>query len=162
LIMNSDTLNKMCMRCDICDVSMVGIIPYNAHIAGKGHKRKAERANNLAALTTMTTTTTTTFQLDIKDPYFCNVCKVPTSGPAPYKQHLESAKHIQKAVASGLEPSAAKRAFIDQMVTTVQSSLSTNDSRQYVIKHLENVTVIERNEKIADVLARIGYISVPK
>ena len=161
MTMDSVNLNKLCMRCDICDVSMVGIVPYNAHIAGRTHKRKAERANNYRAMST-TTTTTTTFH-DTKDPYYCKICNVATSGPAPYQQHLESAKHIKKALVSEIpEPSAAKRAFTEQTITVVQSTSGANDSSQYFVKHLENVTVVEQHEKIADVLARIGYISIPK
>ncbi len=72
-------------RCDLCDIKFTSSDHANSHYSGRKHKKK--------------TCDVYAYQMSTnayQQANFCQICKIQVSGPAPMKQHQESARHIKK------------------------------------------------------------------
>merc|ERR550532_1508027 len=66
--------------CTICNVTIIGEVPYNAHLEGKKHKATLEKTQNPVPT----------------QQFRCEVCNVEVQNEGQYTSHMEGKKHKKK------------------------------------------------------------------
>ncbi|KAF8767434.1 hypothetical protein HNY73_020398 [Argiope bruennichi] len=108
-------------RCDICQLSFTGLLPYQMHLESDSHRKKVGNQlpgssfdENLSALK-------------------CDICSMTFSGPIPYQQHLISNGHKKKINASGLSTQLTTTGSLFPLESTAKAieQCNINDPRWY-------------------------------
>ncbi|KAK7078557.1 hypothetical protein SK128_026707 [Halocaridina rubra] len=104
IIENSITDGTSSYFCNTCSVSLTGIAPLKQHLESIKHKKKVSGPRVLSHDFPSQGLLSECAQEGLESgivvgeggSYFCLVCNIPLTGPAPLNQHAESEKHKKK------------------------------------------------------------------
>ncbi|XP_070539790.1 uncharacterized protein [Ptychodera flava] len=123
-------MNSSIIRCEICQVDVSGTGNYEQHLRGKAHAKMKLRKGHITTPTVPARTVTDfdrtyvdsvpRFEKNVeidtsehktatRSNFFCEICGVHFTGPAPAAQHYSSAKHQKKAESVRFVPSATPK-----------------------------------------------------
>ncbi|XP_037077538.1 zinc finger RNA-binding protein-like isoform X2 [Pollicipes pollicipes] len=146
---SSPTIASEDIYCEVCRLSCSGPAPYKQHLDSAKHIKKimqfgcslreviSDSESGITSSDEYSTRPTASVDQVLQSvvtsdspqslhfasnaPYFCELCQLSCTGPAPYKQHLNSAKHIKMAVSrsmlqrsSAASPRASPSPGLDQ------------------------------------------------
>nr|XP_015920823.2 zinc finger protein 346 [Parasteatoda tepidariorum] len=84
-----EQLNNV-FKCNTCDKTFNGPLPYNEHLRSKAHKRTEH------AIKVMNVKVKNTDIVEHFGQYFCDICNIYCNGAVPYEQHQNSKAHRNK------------------------------------------------------------------